>query len=180
MTDVPRSTSRQDPGGALQVPTQGAMERLGQVLGSCLAPDEFVSLAGPLGAGKTTLVRGLARGLGVTDPVSSPTFVIARRQRGARADLLHCDLYRLTDVDEVIALDLDTSGAVTVLEWGSQAVSALTADYLAVTIERSVGSGGDGRTLALVGMGEDWPRSRLVELRISLVGALRDGMEDPI
>jgi tRNA threonylcarbamoyladenosine biosynthesis protein TsaE len=149
---------------AFTVSTPADMERLGFLLGSHLSPDEFVCLMGPLGAGKTTLVRGLARGLGVTDPVASPTYVIARRQSGARADLLHCDVYRLGSVDEIIDLDLDTVGAVTILEWGAAYISALTDDYLMVTIERTVGSGVDDREVVLRGAGADWPRRRIEQI----------------
>ncbi len=176
--DAPAASAYPDPFPPIDVPTAAAMERLGEVLGDMLGPDEFVSLAGPLGAGKTTLVRGLAIGLGVVDRVSSPTFVIARRQCGARVDLLHCDLYRVTDIDEVIDLDLDSSGAVTVVEWGADAIAALTDDYLAVTIERSLGSGLAGRSFAAAGFGNDWPASRLTQLRNRLVDALDEHEED--
>ena len=83
-------------------------------------------LNGPLGAGKTTMTQGIADGLGVTDAVSSPTFVIAQIHPG-RFDLVHVDAYRLTSMEELDALDLDASldESLTVVEWGSGKVLSL-------------------------------------------------------
>ena len=76
------------------------MERAGTALAGHLVAGDVVSLDGQLGAGKTTMVRGLARGLGVAGQVSSPTFVIARRHGGSKSDLVHCDAYRIGGEDE--------------------------------------------------------------------------------
>jgi tRNA threonylcarbamoyladenosine biosynthesis protein TsaE len=98
-----------------------ATERFGQRLGGALEPGMLVSLEGPLGAGKTTLVRGIAVGTGA-DPlaVKSPTFVLHHVYPGERLTLHHLDLYRLGAGASLQMLDLDTQlddGAV-VVEWG--------------------------------------------------------------
>lgn len=98
-------------------------ERLGQRLGSLLEPGSIVLLYGTLGAGKTTFVRGLAEGLGVSpDDVSSPTFTLVQRYDG-RLLLYHVDLYRIERSAEVDDLGLDEyleSGAVVVVEWAER------------------------------------------------------------
>jgi len=101
-----------------------ATERLGARLGAALAVGQLLSLEGPLGAGKTTLVRGIAAGTGA-DPraVKSPTFVLHHLYPGERLVLHHLDLYRLGAGAELDTLDLDTQledGAV-VVEWGDLA-----------------------------------------------------------
>lgn len=94
--------------------------RLGELIGRDLRPGDLVLLYGELGAGKTTLVRGMARGVGYRGRVSSPTFALAHRYRGNPLTLHHLDLYRLKDgetgelgLDELLA---DPRGAV-VVEW---------------------------------------------------------------
>lgn len=104
-----------------------------------LAAGLFVSLAGPLGAGKTVFVKGLAAGLGL-DPaaVASPTFVIASRHEGRRP-LVHADLYRIDSEDELLAagfLDWLEPGALVVAEWGDRFSDALPQDRLEIRIER--------------------------------------------
>lgn len=122
-------------------------EALGERLAAGLGPGDLVVLSGPLGAGKTVFVRGLARGLGVAGPVTSPTFVIAREHRplpgGAGVSLVHVDAYRLgsggADVaDELDDLDLDTdlAEAVVAVEWGEGVVERLAARHLLVRLSR--------------------------------------------
>ena len=96
-------------------------EAEGERLGRELKPGDLLLLVGPLGAGKTTFVRGLARGSGSRDPVASPTFVLVRNYRG-RIPLAHVDLYRLNRAPELRDLGLDElldDGAV-VVEWGDR------------------------------------------------------------
>ena len=99
----------------LELPTAADTEALGEQLAPELRAGDLLVLSGPLGAGKTALVRGLARGLGVAGPVTSPTFVIAREHRplpgGAGVPLVHVDAYRLGSVAELDDLDLDTDRA---------------------------------------------------------------------
>ena len=133
----------------LELPGTADTEALGERLAADLRAGDLLVLAGPLGAGKTALVRGLARGLGVAGPVTSPTFVIAREHRplpgGAGVPLVHVDAYRLGlagDPDDVAAelddLDLDTdlTGAVVAVEWGEGVAERLAARHLLVRLDR--------------------------------------------
>jgi len=103
------------------------IERIGRRLGGALRAGDLVLLEGPLGAGKTTLVRAVAEALEVTDPVRSPSFTLANIYAG-RMLVHHLDLYRLEHVDEADALALEDYGgetAVTLVEWPEAGLSAL-------------------------------------------------------
>jgi tRNA threonylcarbamoyladenosine biosynthesis protein TsaE len=129
---------------SLVVDGRDAMHELGARLAAVLVPGDLVVLSGGLGAGKTTLTQGIGRGLQVRGDVTSPTFVIARVHPSMvdGPDLVHVDAYRLSSLDEVDDLDLDTSleTSVTVVEWGEGKVEGLAADRLVVTIDRGVGT----------------------------------------
>lgn len=131
---------------------------LGARLAGLLAPGDLVVLSGPLGAGKTTLVQGLAEGLKVRGPITSPTFVIARVHPSLSGGpaLVHVDAYRLGGTLEVDDLDLDTSleESVTVVEWGEGLVEGLSEDRLDVQIER--GAEGEERRVRVTGVGPRW------------------------
>ena len=119
----------------------------GARLGRLLSAGDLVVLAGGLGAGKTTLTQGLAEGVGVRGPITSPTFVIARVHPslvGGPA-LVHVDAYRLGGFAELDDLDLDTSldDAVTVVEWGEGIAEGLADDRVEVHIERAVADEAD-------------------------------------
>ncbi len=119
-------------------------EALGARLAGFLRPGDLLVLAGPLGAGKTALTRGIGRGLGVQGAVTSPTFVLARRHRGP-LPLVHVDAYRLREATGGVHLDdldLDTGDAVTVVEWGAGVVEGLSDARLEISLERSLGGGG--------------------------------------
>jgi tRNA threonylcarbamoyladenosine biosynthesis protein TsaE len=113
----------------------------GRQLGKLLEPGDLVLLAGPLGAGKTVLAKGIADGLGVIGRVSSPTFIIAREHRptpgGRGIPLVHADAYRLVGhLDELDDLDLDTElvDAALVVEWGEHLADRLSADHLLIRL----------------------------------------------
>ena len=91
------------------LPAPEDTRELGRALAELLRAGDLVVLVGPLGAGKTALTQGIGAGLGVRDPVTSPTFVIARVHRDGRVPLLHVDAYRLGGVADVDDLDLDAS-----------------------------------------------------------------------
>ncbi|MFC5337805.1 tRNA (adenosine(37)-N6)-threonylcarbamoyltransferase complex ATPase subunit type 1 TsaE [Leucobacter denitrificans] len=116
------------------------MHELGVKLGRVLAAGDLVILTGPLGAGKTTLTRGIGEGLGVRGPVQSPTFVIARTHPSlvGGAPLVHVDAYRLANIDEIEDLDLDFEGSVVVAEWGS-GLTGTRDSWVEIVIERPVG-----------------------------------------
>jgi tRNA threonylcarbamoyladenosine biosynthesis protein TsaE len=128
---------------------------LGAELAKLLRPGDLVVLVGPLGAGKTALTQGIGEGLGVREPVTSPTFVIARVHTGGRVPLVHVDAYRLGSVADVDDLDLDasTDEAVTVVEWGQGLVEQLADEHLEVRLDRR---DDDVRTAVLVPHGTGW------------------------
>src|SRR5438045_4653220 len=126
------------PPAELRIATDGDMRDLGRRLAALLRAGDLLILAGPLGAGKSTLVQGIGAGLGVRGPVTSPTFVIARVHPSLAGGpaLVHADAYRLASPAEVDDLDLDASleTSVTVVEWGGGLAEALAADRLEVSI----------------------------------------------
>lgn len=157
------------------VPDPAAMLDLGRALAGLLRPGDLVLLSGELGAGKTTLTRGLGEGLGVRGAVTSPTFVIARVHpplTGGPA-LVHVDAYRLgggLDQMEDLDLDVSLSDSVVVVEWGEGKVEELSDSRLEVRIERALGgdlspeqalapeedAGDDERRVTLTGLGGRW------------------------
>lgn len=142
-----------------RIDTADRMVHLGRGLGRALRAGDLVVLTGDLGAGKTTLARGIGQGLGVTEPVTSPTFVIARHHANASGpDLLHVDAYRLGSVREVEDLDLeaDTEDCVTVVEWGEGLVEDLSPSRLTVRILRSSREDDEARTVHLEATGDRW------------------------
>ena len=144
----------------IRIATADQMRDLGKRLAERLRAGDLVILAGPLGAGKTTLVQGIGAGLGVRGPVTSPTFVIARVHpvlTGPGPALVHADAYRLGSISEVDDLDLDAdaASAVTVVEWGEGLAEGLAEDRLEVSIEPD--PDGETRTVRLRGHGARWP-----------------------
>jgi tRNA threonylcarbamoyladenosine biosynthesis protein TsaE len=144
----------------VRVPTADAMRDLGRDLARVLRAGDLVILAGPLGAGKTTLVQGIGAGLGVRGPVTSPTFVIARVHPAAGSAsgpaLVHADAYRLHSIAEVDDLDLDADlgSSVTVVEWGEGLAEGLADDRLEISIQPA--PDGDIRMVRIIGHGPRW------------------------
>jgi tRNA threonylcarbamoyladenosine biosynthesis protein TsaE len=139
----------------LVVPDPEAMHALGVRLGRLLRAGDLVVLTGPLGAGKTTLTRGIGEGLGVRGPVSSPTFVLARTHPSlvGGAPLVHVDAYRLASAAELDDLDLDFEASVVIVEWGAGMVDGIADSVLEVRIARE---DDDTRTVELDGSGPRW------------------------
>ena len=144
-----------DPSRQVWLRTLEDTQAWGARLGAVLEAGDLLVLSGGLGAGKTTLTQGIAEGLQVRGPITSPTYVIARVHPSlvGGPDLVHVDAYRLGGLAELEDLDLDASleEAVTVVEWGHGVAEQLSEDYLEVTL-----SGHDTRTVDLVGHGGRW------------------------
>lgn len=163
------------------------MERLGERIAAHLGAGDLVALNGELGAGKTTLVRGIGAALGARGSIASPTFVLARTHPTERGvPLVHVDAYRLSSAAELDDLDLDFEGSVVVVEWAAGMLDGVSDSWLEVAIERPRGARdaaalpgaegdadpGDGldaasapRVVTLTGHGPKWaelvPRLRL-------------------
>lgn len=124
----------------VELPTRRETRRFGARLASVLRPGDVVFLEGPLGAGKTFLVRAIARGLGVPErePITSPTFSLVHEIETGRVAITHADLYRLDDPGELDALGLPEalSRSIGLVEWGARFADAIAPDGLVITLER--------------------------------------------
>lgn len=118
--------------------SESETEALGEKLGRTAAPGTVIAFTGDLGAGKTAFVRGLARGLGFTGRVTSPTFTIVNEYEGGRLPLFHFDMYRLGSSEELFDIgweDYLRRGGVCAVEWSERVDDALT-DPVRVDIRR--------------------------------------------
>jgi tRNA threonylcarbamoyladenosine biosynthesis protein TsaE len=144
---------------------------LGRRLAAALMAGDVVTLAGPFGAGKTTFVQGIGRGLGIEGPITSPSFGLVNEyltgESGARLPFFHFDLYRVRDAAEVAELDLDgylQRGGAIAIEWPESAVWLLPPDRLALFFSLE----GDARRLVAQTNG---PRS--ARLAAAMAGEVR-------
>jgi len=125
-------------------------EALGRALAALLQPGDVIAYRGDLGAGKTAFTRGLARGLGITEAVTSPTYTIVNEYPQGRLPLFHFDMYRLHDADELFDLgweDYLDRGGVCAVEWSENVREALE-DPILVSIRRD----------------PDWQETRLITI----------------
>ena len=157
------------PAGAIVAATKSADDtrQMAAELATLARPSDVILVSGDLGSGKTTFTQGFGRGLGVREPIVSPTFTLVRSYAG-RLPLVHCDVYRLDHLQEVIDLDLPElldEGGVAVVEWGDVVASTLPADFLEVRLE--FGDTDDERRFSLRVVGPAWS-SRLPPLRAAL------------
>jgi tRNA threonylcarbamoyladenosine biosynthesis protein TsaE len=144
-------------------------EELGESIGRACTGGEIIALVGPLGAGKTCLARGLARGLGVPEgSTASPTFALIHEYRG-RVPVVHVDLYRLdTEASKHFGLEeYLESAAVTVIEWADRIPTLLPRDHLRIELEHG---GGDRRLITM------YPLSRSYQ---TILKALLVGIQHP-
>ncbi len=144
-------------------------------LAALAQPGDLLLLAGDLGAGKTAFAQGFGAGLGVTEPITSPTFTLAQQYDG-RLRMHHVDVYRLDQMAEVLDLGLsellDDEGVV-LIEWGDAILPALPNDYLEVRL--TFGAGDDERLVSLQRVGPSWrARDRALASLIAPYGH-RDG-----
>ncbi len=126
-------------------------ENIGEALAKKLAPNTVVAFRGGLGMGKTAFTRGLARGLGYTGRVTSPTFTIVNEYLG-KTPLFHFDMYRLDDEEDLFDIgweDYLTRGGICAVEWSENVLDALPEDTVYVTIAR--GESDNQRTITIEG-----------------------------
>jgi tRNA threonylcarbamoyladenosine biosynthesis protein TsaE len=137
---------------AIHTATPSATRKLGERIGRRLRAGDVVLLSGELGAGKTVLAQGIGRGLGVTDPIKSSSFVIMNEYDGSSLRLYHADLYRLEDPEQVAELALDelASSGVLVIEWPERAFANIPPEHLLV---RLAYDGAHTRTIEIEGTG---------------------------
>lgn len=129
---------------------------IGAALAELLQPGDAVALSGELGAGKTTFVQGVARGLGFAGTVVSPTFTLVREYR-ARLTIHHVDVYRLERVQDVLDLgfeEMADEDGLLLVEWGDAVEGLLPADHLSV--ELTVPGQDERRRMVVTGMGRSW------------------------
>lgn len=146
----------------LTIATPEDMAELGRRIAAQLRAGDIVALNGELGAGKTTLTRGLGAALGVRGAVTSPTFVLARthpRENGG-TPLVHVDAYRLGSAAELDDLDIDFSGSIVVVEWAAGMLEGISDSMLEVRIDRPTGAASDdgieSREVTIVPRGPRW------------------------
>ena len=128
-------------------------EALGARLARALEPGAVVAFTGDLGAGKTAFVRGLARGLGIQDRVTSPTFTVVNEYEGGRLPLFHFDLYRLGSADELFDIgweDYLARGGVCAVEWSERMEELLEPGTIRVDLRR--GEDEDRRVITVEGV----------------------------
>jgi tRNA threonylcarbamoyladenosine biosynthesis protein TsaE len=143
-------------GLALATTSPEETRAVGRSMAAFLGPRDVVSLTGDLGAGKTTFVQGAAEGLGVTEPVLSPTFTLVRRYKGS-LPVYHLDVYRLERMQDVLDVGLEEildEGAVVFIEWGDAIDPLLPPEQLQV--ELTLPTEGDRRLLELTWHGRTW------------------------
>jgi len=125
-----------------------------------LQPGDLISLNGPLGAGKTVLSQGIAKGLEIEEPITSPTFTIIQEYHGGRLPFYHMDVYRLNSVEEMNDLGYEEyfyGDGVTVVEWGDQISEILPEEFLRIEIKE----GSEGREICFFPIGRHY--EKLVE-----------------
>ncbi|MDO5729819.1 MAG: tRNA (adenosine(37)-N6)-threonylcarbamoyltransferase complex ATPase subunit type 1 TsaE [Actinomycetaceae bacterium] len=165
----------------LNVTDPAQTQTIGETLARYVRGGDLIMLTGDLGTGKTTLTQGLGRGLGVTGRVASPTFIIARvHPNPSGPDLVHVDAYRITDLDDLETLDLDTAldESVIVVEWGEGKTETLSTNRLEIILSApaessaltSMDEADDGRrTITVSAIGPRWED---VDLEAALESAL--------
>lgn len=133
-------------------------ENYGEAIGSLLTEGNVVCLSGELGVGKTEFVKGLAKGLGIVDYITSPTFTIVNEYQG-RQKLYHFDVYRVNDIDELENIGFDEyiyGEGICVIEWAELIENILPKEKLWVEIKKDLSKNEDYREINLKAFGEQY------------------------
>ena len=147
----------------LIVENEQSMQLLGQQVANHLQAGDLVLLNGSLGAGKTTLTRGIGKTLGASGTIQSPTFVLARTHQTEKGPaLVHVDAYRLSSAVELDDLDIDFENSIVVMEWPRNFTHGLTEDWLEISITRDRDS--EARTVSIQGHGAWNQREVVIDL----------------
>lgn len=143
--------------------------KLGINLGKSLNAGDIICLTGDLGVGKTHITKGIAKGLGINDNITSPTFTIVNEYDSGRLKLNHFDVYRVSDPDEIYAIGFDDyifSDAVSIIEWANYIEEILPNDLLHIDIKKDYSKGEDYRKITLNAYGKRY--DYIKELKIWL------------
>lgn len=141
----------------MKIETNSAQETfaLGEKIGRQARPGQIYTLTGDLGVGKTVFTQGVARGLGITEPISSPTFTIVQIYESGRLPLYHFDVYRIGDIEEMEEIGYDDyffGQGICLIEWADLIGEILPSDIISVTIEKDLEKGFDHRSIIIEGI----------------------------
>ena len=129
--------------------------RLGQQMAQEAVPGQVICLTGDLGTGKTVFTQGVAAGLGITEPVNSPTFTIVQVYEEGRLPFYHFDVYRIGDIEEMEEIGYDDyffGGGICLIEWAELIEEILPEDRISITIEKDLSKGFDYRRITIAGL----------------------------
>ena len=141
------------------IETKNAREtyEVGEKIGRQARPGQVYTLVGDLGVGKTVFTQGVAGGLGITEPVSSPTFTIIQEYEEGRLPFYHFDVYRIgciEEMDEIGYEDYFYGKGICLIEWANLIEEIIPEDAISITIEKDLEKGFDYRRIIIEGMGE--------------------------
>ena len=128
---------------------------LGKKIGQQARPGQVYTLTGDLGVGKTVFTQGVAAGLGITEPVSSPTFTIVQIYEEGRLPIYHFDVYRIGDIEEMEEIGYDDyffGEGICLIEWAELIEEILPKDRISITIEKNLAQGFDYRRITVEGL----------------------------
>ena len=140
---------------------------LGSQLGKLLNSGDVICLTGDLGTGKTHITKGIAKGLGINDTITSPTFNIVNEYNSGRLKLNHFDVYRVSDPDEIYSIGFDDyifSDAVSIIEWANYIEEILPKEYLHINISKDLAKGENYRSISIKPYGDKY--NYIKELKI--------------
>lgn len=132
-------------------------QALGIAIGKMLKSGDIICLTGDLGTGKTHITKGIAKGLEIHEPITSPTFTIVNEYDSGRLKLFHFDVYRVSDPDEIYAIGFDDyifSDGVSIIEWANYIEDILPKEYLHILIEKDLSKGEDFRKITITPYGK--------------------------